>query len=357
MRVLQLGPYPPPHGGIQTHIVALREHLRGQGHACGVINLTRHRGRDADEVWYPRSPAAVLWLLGRLPYDLLHLHLGGTLTRRLLWLALMCAWMPGKRAVLSLHSGGLPSSPAGRATHRGTFRAFVMRRFDAVIAINGEIAGWFRACGVAADRLRVISPHALRRPAPVLPDDLRLFGAAHRPLLISVGLLESEYDLVRQIDVLGQVRHRHPEAGLLLIGSGSLADTLRRSIAARPYAEHVLLAGDVPHPVTLAALAAADVYLRTTHYDGDSISVREALTLGIPVVATDNGMRPPGCHLIPPHDTEALFTAILESFGKPRSAPLNEPELAGPLREIVALYSRIQPWHVGRTSSLVRDRG
>ena len=43
MTVLQLGPYPPPHGGVQTNLVAIRDHLRRHGMAATVINLTRHR--------------------------------------------------------------------------------------------------------------------------------------------------------------------------------------------------------------------------------------------------------------------------------------------------------------------------
>ena len=50
MIVLQLGPYPPPHGGVQTNIVAIREHLRRHGMGAPVINLTRHRAEDGDHV-------------------------------------------------------------------------------------------------------------------------------------------------------------------------------------------------------------------------------------------------------------------------------------------------------------------
>ena len=80
MRVLQLGPFPPPHGGIQTNLVAIREYLRSRGIPCGVINLTRHRKPNSDEVYYPASAAELLRLLLTLPYDILHLHIGGNLT-------------------------------------------------------------------------------------------------------------------------------------------------------------------------------------------------------------------------------------------------------------------------------------
>jgi glycosyltransferase involved in cell wall biosynthesis len=86
----------------------------------------------------------------------------------------------------------------------------------------------------------------------------------------------------------------------------------------------VLLCGDVPHPLTVRLIAASDVFLRTTLYDGDSVSVREALQLGVPVVATDNGMRPAGVHLIPRSDPEALRRAITTVFSD-RSARVSPP--------------------------------
>jgi glycosyltransferase involved in cell wall biosynthesis len=71
-----------------------------------------------------------------------------------------------------------------------------------------------------------------------------------------------------------------------------------------------MLCGDVPHAVTLQAISRSDVMLRTTLYDGDAVSVREALYVGTPVIATDNGMRPPGVQLIPKQDLQALTACI-----------------------------------------------
>jgi glycosyltransferase involved in cell wall biosynthesis len=319
MRILQLGPYPPPHGGVQSNLVAIREHLRRNGHECGIVNLTRHRGIEADEIYYPKSARALLKLLAALPYDILHLHIGGNLSRRLVGVCLACCWMPGKRAVLTFHSGGYPSSPAGRATHKKTLRAFAMRQFDALIAVNDEIRQWFELCGCRD--INVIQPHAIGSVfAEDLRADLRAFYDSHAPVLLSVGCLEPEYDLPLQIDVMARVRECFPDAGLVMIGWGSLDAELRTLIASKPYGEHLLLTGDVPHAITMRAIAECTAYLRTTHYDGDSISVREALHLGVPVIASDNGMRPPGCRLIPGQDADALVRAIFEEVSqwKPR---------------------------------------
>ena len=66
----------------------------------------------------------------------------------------------------------------------------------------------------------------------------------------------------------------------------------------------------MPHEITLRLIERADILLRTTRYDGDAISVREALFLDTPVIATDNGMRPNGVKLIPVGDRAELETAI-----------------------------------------------
>jgi glycosyltransferase involved in cell wall biosynthesis len=325
MRVVQLGPYPPPHGGVQTNLVAIRQYLRRQGHTCDAINLTRFRREDADGVYYPVGAAALMRLLWRLPADILHLHFGGDLTPRLLGLALFCTLLPGRKTVLTFHSGGYPGSPAGRTAAPATLRGFVLRRLDGLIGVNPEIAALFARFGARRERIRTILPFAVEPPDRSLPLPARLaaFLSAHSPALLTVGLLEPEYDLPMQIDAMAGILERYPRAGLLMVGAGSLEESLRARIASTPYRDHVLLYGDMPHAVTLRATLECDLLLRTTRYDGDSVAVREALYIGTPVIATDNGMRPEGVHLIPPSDAGRLRDAVSEVLsGEPaRRAP------------------------------------
>jgi glycosyltransferase involved in cell wall biosynthesis len=160
------------------------------------------------------------------------------------------------------------------------------------------------------------------------------------PCLLSVGLLEPEYDLHRQIEAFEQIRATHSNAGLIMIGSGSLEMELRSRIAASPHAASILLTGDVPRPQTLAAIANASLLWRTTLYDGDAVSVREALHFGTPVLASDNGMRPQGIRLIPVADTGALVAATRESVAAPRPAPQPQQGLAN-LHSVVDLYEEL----------------
>lgn len=344
MRVLLLGPYPPPHGGVQTNLVAIRSWLREHGIPCAVINITRHRKPNADDVYYPHGATQLLALLARLRYDVIHLHLGGMLSQRVLALGLVCSLRPGAKSVMTFHSGGFPSTPEGQSLRAASFAGFVLRRFDGLIGVNEEIMAFFGKMGVLARRARLISPYAFLaddQPAASLEAPLAAFFATHHPVLISVGLLEPEYDLPLQIEALPRLRQKFPDLGLLLIGSGSLEDDLRASVQRNAGREHILLAGDVPHATTLKAVSRSRMMLRTTLYDGDAVSVREALHLGIPVIATDNGMRPAGVTLIPKSDLPALLAAVAQQLEQPAPSWERSGSDQGNLQAVFDFYQEL----------------
>lgn len=326
MRVLQLGPFPPPHGGVQSNLVAIRRYLRSQGIPCAVVNLTRYRQADADDVYYPNNPFQVVALLLRSRYDIIHIHFGGNISFRLLALWLVCALIPGKKTVLTFHSGGYPSSKEGRTARPGTLRGFIFRRLDRIVSVNVEMVAMFRRFGVSADRLRLIPPHAFLQPEIPIRPGIAEFFRSHSPVLATVGGLEPEYDIPLQVDVIGDLLPRFPRLGLVIIGAGSLERQTRELITSKPYSSHLLLCGDVAHGETLSIIRECRVFLRTTFYDGDSIAVREALHFGIPVVATDNGMRPADVHLFAVSDRDGCRRAIERILAAPESMSPRPPE-------------------------------
>ena len=107
LHVLQLGPVPPPEGGISRNMLAIREELRAAGHRCSIIATSKSTAESNEpDVYHPRSKTALIGLLRKLDYDVLHLHIGGEVTKRVLALAFACTIFGGKRTVLTLHSGG-----------------------------------------------------------------------------------------------------------------------------------------------------------------------------------------------------------------------------------------------------------
>jgi glycosyltransferase involved in cell wall biosynthesis len=350
---------------VQTHLVALHEFLQRRRVPCSVINITRHRKPQGDGIYYPRNGVELIRLLARLRYDVIHLHFGGNLTPRLLALTLVCCAMPRAKAILTFHSGGYPLSPIGRAATRRTLRGFVLRRLDRVVGVNAELMDMFRRFGVAPSRLRLIPPYALPASASASSDGiafpngfhrLHQFFEAHDPVLLTVGGLEPEYGIPAQVEMLGLLRQTFTNAGLAIIGGGSMEAEIRANVAAKDYSNHVLVCGDVPHAATLTAISKCDLMLRITHYDGDSIAVREALSAGTPVLATDNGMRPDGVSLVSSMEPAAVALAVTECLrGSARPPKIAQADDRN-LEAILELYFELKFDHE-RVASSAAARG
>lgn len=343
MRVLQLGPYPPPEGGINRNMLAIRDELRRGGHECSIIATAKSSKITPEpDVYHPRSPRQLTALLSKLKYDVLHVHIGGDVTPRILGFLAVCAFFGRGKSVLTMHSGGYALANVETAK-KFSFAGQIFRRFERIICVNSLMIEMFERFGVKSSRLRLIYPFVLQSPDETakIPAALENFAERHKPFLLAVCLLEETYDLFMQIDALGEILQKFPDAGLMIVGSGSLEDDLKKAIAAKPYSQNIFLTGDVEHRTTLHLINRADVLLRTTLYDGDAIAVREALHLETPVIATDNKMRPEGVRLIPMRGSEELIQAI-ESFApfeRKKKTPKTEDRRN--VREVLNVYEEV----------------
>lgn len=343
MHVLQLAPYPPPEGGISRNALAIRDELRRGGHECSIIATAKSsRVEPEPNVYRPRTSAQLVKLLAKLDYDVLHVHVGGDVTPRILAFLGVCAFYGRGRSVLTFHSGGYAIETVETAKSF-SLAGTIFRRYRKIICVNALMIRMFERFGVKAERLRLIPPFVHQSPdeSIEIPSELKTFAERHKPFLLTLCLLEDAYDLFMQIDAMERVLERLPGAGLMLVGSGSLEERLKRAIAEKPYAERIFLAGDVAHPVTLHLINRADVLLRTTLFDGDAIAVREALFLETPVVATDNEMRPDGVHLIPMHDADALVETIETLANIERKAKIEKPDDRTNIAAVLKVYQEI----------------
>jgi glycosyltransferase involved in cell wall biosynthesis len=247
---------------------------------------------------------------------------------------------------MTFHGGGFPSSAAGRLAHPRSFAGFALRRLDHVIAVNREIETVFHRYGVSRNRTSVIEPHTILHPEQIptseaamtaLDPNMRAFVMSATPLLVAVVHFEPEYLLPLHLDAVEALRSQFPRAGLLILGNGSQRRAVEDEIRTRGLRSHVYVSGDVPHEQCVAGMRVADVVLRLTAYDGDSIAVREALQLGRPVVATAVAPRPSGVTLVQSHTGTCVADAIVETL---RADVQPEEDLNGEIHmaRILQLY-------------------
>jgi glycosyltransferase involved in cell wall biosynthesis len=249
--------------------------------------------------------------------------------------------------VLTLHSGMVPEFLGGGAYRRALARTS-LRHYQRVVCVNLEIRDALAALGVGAERL-VVAPAYLpaRRPQISLPARLRDWLGQHSPVLSTALFFRPEYGLELLIVALRHLRRRYPRLGCLILGSGSPAETstLEQQLTRDGMADWALLTGDVSHALCLELMSRSNLFVRPTLVDGDAISVREALALGIPVVASDVGTRPEGVVLFRRGDATAAVAAIERALEQPLPTAA-EPEAsaaqgaigAGAERQLIATY-------------------
>lgn len=80
---------------------------------------------------------------------------------------------------------------------------------------------------------------------------------------------------------------QHPEMRLFMLGNGPLAPTIRRIFQQGGVMDQVHFPGQVSQDNLPDFYRAADLYISTSHSDGTSISLLEALASGTPVLLSD----------------------------------------------------------------------
>jgi glycosyltransferase involved in cell wall biosynthesis len=138
--------------------------------------------------------------------------------------------------------------------------------------------------------------------------------------LLSVGRLEPQKGCFDLIESFALVHQKHPDARLVIAGSGSLESQVNSRINTLSLAQSVHMLGlrqDIPD-----LLAASDIFVSAAHWEGLPVASLEAMAAGLPLVVTSVGDLPrvvaPGTGLlVPPKDPVTLAASIVRLLEQP----------------------------------------
>lgn len=304
-RILQIGNYPPPLCGwaIQTRLLA--EELRRRGHGCRVLNINENRRKKSPEYVDVQNGLDYLGKLFRFAWAgyRFHMHVNAESPKGYLLAAsaLGLARLVGRPAALTFH-GGLPQTyfprPPGDPV-RWAFR-LLFRLAGRLTCDSAEIKQAIESYGLEPERVAAIpcfSAECLEYHAVPLAEEIETFLKAHDPVFFCYLSFRPEYRLPVLREAMARFRKKHPAAGFLWLGFPAkelpAAQDFVRD-APPEEAASLLLLGNLPHDEFLTLLRRCFACIRTPACDGVSASVLESLALGVPVVASENGRRPPG---------------------------------------------------------------
>jgi len=128
--------------------------------------------------------------------------------------------------------------------------------------------------------------------------------------VVVVGRLDEQKNSAFAAEVVCRWAAAHPSGRVAIVGEGPLASDVDAIRARYGVTDRVVRLGWLPRPEAVAVMADSRVLFQPSRYEGSPITVREALTLGLRVVASN----------IPPHlelaETDSrVWLAPADGFG------------------------------------------
>ena len=333
--LLVVDSYFPGNGGTEAQAQLLAELLQQRGHEVLVLAPQLDRARPLHEtirgiavvrLSYPKIPSlGALWLIvkfalwlwrRRSRFDGIHLHMAKNLAAGA---GMVQPWMRGPVLVKvsgawEFDGGVLDPSLRRRPLH--LFLNRYIRRVAFMQAISERTRERLLAMSYDPERIRMI-PNAV---------DVERFDKVPYPqvertpqaTVIYVGRLQPVKGLTILLQAWQTVMTLR-DARLVLIGDGPMRDELAGMIEQLRLGASVAMPGhstDVP-----SVLHRAQIYVQPSFQEGLPNSVLEAMTAGLPIVATRVSGNEDLVHdgvnglLVPPRDSTALADALVRLIG------------------------------------------
>ncbi len=208
-----------------------------------------------------------------------------------------------------------------------------LRAANRVVTDCVPFAKALESTGVRPDRIHVLASSIQPKPRPNenkvrdLRESLGILGGER--VILSIGRLSSEKAHSDLLSAFRLLKADNPgmAARLILVGDGIERPALERTVASAGMTGQVILAGHQADVWPYYGLA--DLFVLPSLSEGSPNVLLEAMTAGVPIVATAVGGVPETVEatalLVPARDPRALATAIRRI--------LEEPELAARLAD------------------------
>jgi glycosyltransferase involved in cell wall biosynthesis/CelD/BcsL family acetyltransferase involved in cellulose biosynthesis len=331
-----LGSYPPPYGGVAIHVQRLMPLLAARGVHFTVYNATSDIG-DGGRV-IPVFSKRKTWLMQyalTAKESAIYLMSG----RLLAWvIGGLMASLRGKRVLVRLRNASLPDWVARNGWHAFWAR-FALRRVTGVVCVSKSLYECTRALGVAPEKLHW-SPGFLPPDVTTITRDgvsptVWPFIDNHSPIIAANGKVDwyngqDLYGLDQLVELAARLKADYPRIGIVVCfwdhppQDQAYLDTLIELARCKGVVDNILF--NTVSGEFVPVLSSAELFVRPTNTDGDANSIREAIYLGVPAIASDAVERPAGATLFKTRDIddfEVKVRSVLSHSSKTaRSAPV-----------------------------------
>lgn len=307
-KILIIGPYPPPYGGVSIHIKRLKSLLAGSFD----IDIIDEGRLKKENVFNMRSLNLFSYLRKIFSVDVVHIH-SGLLTLRLLHFIIASLFL--KKIIITIHG-----YESGRGIVERTLDRIMLNHCSKIIFVSKEIANRFEIKKYFI-RDAFLPPDVSNEediPGEVSTwietkqlNDYKICSA--NAWRLDRHNNEDLYGLDLCIIAAKKIKATGIKAAFVFIVCESTGiikiDQYKQMITDFGLEDSFLL---FESPISFIKLIMkSDIVIRPTNTDGDALTIREGLFLGKTVIASDVVLRPNGVKLFKSRDTDSLAQVII----------------------------------------------
>jgi glycosyltransferase involved in cell wall biosynthesis len=203
-----------------------------------------------------------------------------------------------RRPALLTYCGGHQQSyfPAPKGSLRHLAFALLFRFATRIYCNSEPVKTALLTAGIDPGRVNPIphfSKHYIQFEPVAPPPKVEQFCRDRNGFFFVYVCFRKEYTLDFLANVMRSFHTSFPKIGFLLVGTSVRElPSLKEFLGREQLEEMAYAVGAVSHPLFLTLLQRSLAYIRLPLTDGVCASVMEALTLRVPVLASDNGTRP-----------------------------------------------------------------
>jgi glycosyltransferase involved in cell wall biosynthesis len=310
-KILIIGPYPPPLGGISVYIKRLLRLMEKEAYNVELFNTSEKcaiRGLNLLNLFK---------LLLHKHFDVVHLHSSDI--KKILFILLL---KPFRRYELIFTDHNPRLFINRRKIEKWILKQF-FKKLDCLIVVKEHVLDGYRENSISLPEKLLIQnaflPPPFEEEADIIEtysEETKKFIFNHDPFIVANAFEIVFYDgvdlygLDMCIKLTYELKKDFPNIGFLYAIANEKANSayLKKMIQAIRHLGiekhfHFLTGQKELWPL----FKKADLSIRPTFSDGDALSIREALHFGCPVIASDKVPRPEGTILFKSRQNEDLY--------------------------------------------------